>query len=303
MGQLHFLEHFGKRASADGRLVRVDVARASNAGIRGTPTFAQPAANQTQTKTEHDRRGIMEQEIDQLISTKNTARIVGILFIAGTVAGIFSVVPVIDGADYIVKAFTNENQVLMGAFFQLLMVVAYVGIPILMYSILSKHNRGLALGSVAFGIIAGVFIIIGVIILLLLLTLSHEFANAGTLDVSYFQTLGGLLRAGRDLTNHVATTLAFALAMLLFNCIFYQTKLVPRWLSVWGLIGTTLSILASLLFMIRFIGLDAAYMILNIPIAFQEMVLAIWLIVKGFNPPVQDSISNQYEGSSKAGET
>ena len=225
-------------------------------------------------------------------SVRRSAVIAGALFIAGTVSGIFSVVPVIDGADYIVKAFTNENQVLIGAFFQLLMVAAYVGIPIMMYPILNKHNKGLALGSVAFGIIAGVFIIIGAIILLLLLTLSHEFAKVGTLDVLYFQTLGGLLRAGRDLVNHVATTLAFVLAMLLFNCIFYQTKLVPSWLSVWGLIGTTLSILASLLFMFRFIGLEAAYMILNIPIASQEMVLAIWLIVKGFNPSVQDSVSN-----------
>jgi SAM-dependent methyltransferase len=51
--------------------------------------------------------------------------------------------------------------------------------------------------------------LIGVIILLLLLTLSREFAKAGTLKVSYFQTLGGLLREGRDLVNHVATTLAF----------------------------------------------------------------------------------------------
>jgi pheromone shutdown protein TraB len=118
----------------------------------------------------------------------------------------------------------------------------------------------------------------------MLLTLSHEFAKVGTLDVSYFQTLGGLLKAGRDLVNHVAITLAFVLAMLLFNCIFYQTKLVPRWLSVWGLIGSALSILASLLFMIRFIGLDVTYMMLNIPIAFQQLVLAIWLIVKGFNP-------------------
>jgi hypothetical protein len=66
----------------------------------------------------------MEQKINQLISAKNTARIVGILFIAGIVAGIFNVVPVIDGADYIAKAFTNENQVLMGAFFQLLMIAA-----------------------------------------------------------------------------------------------------------------------------------------------------------------------------------
>ncbi|MFK7694357.1 DUF4386 domain-containing protein [Paenibacillus sp. HJGM_3] len=219
---------------------------------------------------------------------RRSAVITGVLLIAGMVAGIFSVVPVIDGADYLVKASTNENQVLIGACFQLLMVVAYVGIPISMYPILSKHNKGLALGSVAFGTIAGVFIIIGVIILLLLLTLSYEFEKFGTLDVSYFQTIGGLLQAARDLANHVAITLAFVLAMLLFNCIFYQTKLVPRWLSVWGLIGSTLSILASLLFMIRFIGLDATYMMLNIPIAFQQLVLAIWLIVKGFNRAVQE---------------
>lgn len=223
---------------------------------------------------------------------RRSAVITGVLLIAGLVAGIFSVVPVIDGADYLVKASTNENQVLIGACFQLLMVVAYVGIPISMYPILSKHNKRLALGSVAFGIIAGVFIIIGVILLLLLLTLSHEFAKVGTLDGSYFQTLGGLLQAGRDLVNHVAITLAFVLAMLLFNCIFYQTQLVPRWLSVCGLIGSTLSLMASLLFMIRFIGLDATYMMLNIPIAFQQLVLAIWLVVKGFNLTVQDSVSN-----------
>lgn len=224
-------------------------------------------------------------------SGRRSAVIIGVLLIAGLVTGILSVVPVIDGADYLVEASTNENQVLIGAFFQLLMVVAYVGIPILMYPILSKHNKGFALGSAAFGIIAGVFIIIGVIILLLLLTVSHDFAKAGTLNISYFQTLGGLLREGRDLVNHVATTLAFVLAMLLFTCIFYQTKLVPRWLSVLGLIGSTLSILASLLFMIRFIGLDSTYMMLNIPIAFQQLVLAIWLIIKGFDHVEKDSVS------------
>ncbi|GKU77239.1 hypothetical protein L3i20_v216360 [Paenibacillus sp. L3-i20] len=97
----------------------------------------------------------------------------------------------------------------------MLMVAAYVGYPISIYPILSKYYKGLALGSVAFGIIAGVFIIIGVIILLLLLTLSDEFARVGTLDVSHFQMLGGLLREGRNLVNHVATTLAFVLAIWL----------------------------------------------------------------------------------------
>ena len=216
-------------------------------------------------------------------SGRRSAAIIGALLIAGLVTGVFSVVPVIDGAEYLVKSSANENQVLIGAFCQLLMVVTYVGVPLALYPILSKHNKGLALGSVAFGIIAGVFIIIGVIILLLLLALSREFAEVGTHNGSYVQTLGGLLREGRDLVNHVATTLAFVLAMFLYNCIFYQTKIVPRWLSVSGLLGSTLSILASLLFMNRFIGLDATYMILNIPIACQQFVLALWLIILGFN--------------------
>lgn len=216
-------------------------------------------------------------------SDRRSVVITGVLLIVGLIAGILSVVPAIHEADYLVKISTNENQVLIGSFFQLLMVVPYVGIPILMYPILSKHHKGLALGSVAFGIIAGVFIIIGVIILLLILILSHQFANIGTLNEPYAQTLGGLLSYGRDLVNHVATTLAFVLAMFLFNCIFYQTKLVPRWLSVSGLIGSTLSILASILFMFHFIGLDSTYMKLNIPIALQQMVLAIWLIINGFN--------------------
>lgn len=216
-------------------------------------------------------------------SSRKSAVMVGLLFIVGLVAGVCSVVPVIDGADYLVQASTNESQVLIGAISQLLMIIAYVGIPIFLYPMLSKHNKGLALGSVACGIIAGVFIMIGVIILLLLLTVSQEFAKVDALNVLYFHHLGELLRDGRDLVNHVATTLAFVLAMLLFTCIFVQTKIVPRWLSVSGLIGSTLSILASLFFMIRFIGLDTTYMILNVPIAVQQLVLGIWLIMKGFN--------------------
>jgi hypothetical protein len=171
------------------------------------------------------------------------------------------------------------------------MVAAYVGIPVGLYPTLSKTNPGLALGAVAFGIVAGVFIIMGVILLLLLLALSQEFAGADAMNGSYLQTLGGLLREGRDLVNHVATTLAFVLALFLLNALFYQTRLVPRWLSVAGLLGSILSILASLLFMIRFIGLDAAYMMLNVPIAVQQLVLAIWLILKGFNRAEQDPIS------------
>ncbi len=218
-------------------------------------------------------------------SNRKATTIAGLLYIIGTVAGILSVVSIVDDTDYLIKVSANENQVIIGAFFQFIMVAAYVGIAISLFPILRKYNEGLALGFVGFRIIAGVFIITGVIILLLLLPLSQEFVKAGAPGSSYFQTLGGLLRAGRDLVNHVAMILALSIGDLMFYYLLYQTKLVPRWLSGWGLVGTTLTILASLSLMFRLIGLiTPIYVVLNLPLALQEMVLAIWLIVKGFNP-------------------
>ena len=219
---------------------------------------------------------------------RKIAIIVGVLFIIGTVAGILSIAftePILDDPDYLIKASAHANQVIIGAFFQFIMTAAYVGIAIVLYPILRRYNESLALGFVSFRIIAGVFIIIGVINLLLLLTLSQEFVKAGSPDSSHFQTLGGLLRTGRDLVNHVAMILALSIGGLMFYYVLYQSKLVPRWLSGWGLVGTTLTILASFLIMFRLIEIiSPTYLVLNLPMALQEMVLAVLLIVKGFNP-------------------
>lgn len=88
--------------------------------------------------------------------------------------------------------------------------------------------------------------------------------------------------------NHVGMILSLSLGGLLYYYILYQTKLVPRWLSGWGLVGTMFTIFASLLLMFRLINLiTVIYMALNLPMALQEMVLAVWLIVKGFNGNVK----------------
>jgi len=170
------------------------------------------------------------------------------------------------------------------------MAPIYIGSSIMLYPVLKKYNEWLAFGFAGFRIIAGVFIIIGVIILLLLLSLSQEFVKAGAPDASYFQTLGVLLQTGRDLMNHVATILSVSIGGLMFYYLLYQTRLIPRWLSGWGFAGTALAIIASLLFLFRFISIiTPIYIVLNIPMALQEIVLAIWLIAKGFNPSVKVS--------------
>ena len=217
-------------------------------------------------------------------SNRKITIIAGALFITGTIAGILSVAPAIDTPDYLIKASANANQVVLGAVFQFIMAVVYIGIAITLYPVLRKYNENLALGFLNFRIIAAVFIIIGVISLLLLLALSQEFMKAGTTDPSYFHILGSLLRTGRDLVNHVAMILALSVGGLMFYFLLYQAKLVPRWLSVWGLVGTKLAIIASLLVMFHIIDIiTTVYMVLFLPIALQEMVLAIWLIAKGFN--------------------
>ncbi len=226
-------------------------------------------------------------------SNRKPTTIAGLLYIIGMVAGILSIAPAIDAPDYLVKASANANQVTLGALFQFIMALAYAGIAIILYPILRKYDESLALGFFSFRIIAVVFLIIGVTSLLSLLALSQEFVKAGTSDPSYFQTLGGLLRTGRDLVNHVAMPLPLTVSGLMFYFLLYQTKLVPRWLSVSGFIATILSVSATLLVMFHFIEIiTSIYIILALPTALQEMVLAVWLITKGFNSSALQGLNN-----------
>lgn len=231
-----------------------------------------------------------------MYSTRKTTIIAGALFLIGTIAGILSIAPAIDAPDYLVQASANENRVIVAAIFQFIMAAAYVGFAILLYPIVREHNQSLAVGFLGFRLIAGVFNIVGVVSILLLLALSQEFVKAGALDPSHFRIIGGLLREGRDVTNHVAMILTHSLGGLMLNYLLYQSRLVPRWLSGWGIIGISFTILAS--FMVMFSMIDIItpiYIGLSVPIALQEMVFAVWLIFKGFNPSAISLINIQAE--------
>jgi hypothetical protein len=112
------------------------------------------------------------------------------------------------------------------------------------------------------------------------LTLSQEFVKAGAPDASYFQTTGDLLLAAREWAFLIGSGLVWSLSAVILNYLLYQSKLIPRWLSVWGLVGATLSFATYLL---QFFGINLPEIVF-LPIAVQEMVFAVWLIVKGFNP-------------------
>ena len=221
---------------------------------------------------------------------KKAARIVGVLLITATVAGFIGggfLGPVLEAPDDLAKVSANENQVLIGAFFLFIMAAAGASIAIPMYPILKKHNASIALGSVGFRIIEGGLFMVGVIFLLLLVTLSQEFVKEGAPDASYFQTSGELLVGGMNLGLLIGG-LAFSLGALMFYYLLYQSKLIPRWLSGWGLIGVTLGLAAYLnQFFSASASPSSGIDIGHIPIFLQEMVFAGWLITKGFNAQVQ----------------
>ena len=215
-------------------------------------------------------------------TSRKIAIVVGVLFIAATAATTLSLAftgPILDAPDYLIGVSANENQVIIGALFMLIDAVSVAGIAIAMYPILKKHNEALALGYVGARIIEGVLFIVYVIFQLSLLTLSQEFAEAGAPDASYFQTGGTLLLAASDWTFSLGLGVVFTLSALILNYSLYQSELIPRWLSGWGLVGATL-VLALTLLEYFSINLPA---VLNLPIALQEMVFAVWLMVKGFN--------------------
>jgi len=102
-------------------------------------------------------------------------------------------------------------------------------------------------------------------------------------DASNFQTSGALLLALKDWTS-VLENFPYGIGALMFNYTLYQSKLIPRWLSIWGLIGATLLLAMGLLRMFgQSVTVRERAVFLAIPIILNELVLAGWLIVKGFN--------------------
>ena len=226
---------------------------------------------------------------------RKTAIIVGVLFIIGTVAGILSVVfstSILDGSDFLIKIPANENQFMIAALFVLTMGLALALVPVMLFPIFKKYNEAMALGYVVFrGALETVMYIVLAISWLFLIPVSQEYVKTGTPDASYFQTLGAVLLKGHDLIGPVQT-IVFCLGALIFYYLLYQTNLIPRWLSGWGLIAIIPYLAAGLLVLFGFFGpLSTSGIVLDFPLALQEMVMAVWLIVKGFNQSAIASLS------------
>jgi Domain of unknown function (DUF4386) len=220
-------------------------------------------------------------------SDRKSAIAVGVLFIIATVAAIISVgilAPIITDPDYLMKFSATANQVVIGALLDLLGAGAFVVLAVVIFPVLKKHNETIALGYVVARIIEAVPFIIANISLLSLITLSQEYISASAPEASYFVPVGSELLAVYDWNQLLGPRVFASLAAVPFYYLLYQSKLLPRWISVWGLIGAPLYLASGLLGMFGLLDPASPILILLfLPAALLEMVMAVWLIVKGFN--------------------
>jgi hypothetical protein len=225
-------------------------------------------------------------------TSRTTAAVVGVLFIIGTVSGLlmFPFITILNTPDHLSTIATHEGQMIIATLLKFVMGVACAGIGLALYPILKKYNEGLAMGAAGFRIIEGVIGIVGAVGYVALLALSQEFVKAGAPAFSFYQTADVLINTTASWLRDVAVLLTWCIGALMYYSIFYQHKLVPRWLTIWGLVGITLTSISCMLVMFHLIPTAGTIqVILSLPILVQELVMAVWLIVKGFNPPAISS--------------
>jgi hypothetical protein len=215
-------------------------------------------------------------------TSKGTARIVGALFLTAMVASLVGaglLESPMTAADYLSELTAASGQVKIGVLLELINGVAVIWIALLMFPIFKQHAESSALGYVAFRLVEAMVIFAAALTPVILLTMGEGSSVGG--DV--------LVVVRKHLVGEV-TGIFFSIAAFIFYCLLYQMKLVPIWLSVWGLIAVVLIFVWNLL---ELVGISISVgIVFGLPIILNEVVLGIWLIIKGFESaeelPVQE---------------
>jgi len=215
---------------------------------------------------------------------KTAARTFGIFFIITFLSygiGGALIDSIVTVPDFLSNVYANQTQIVAGV---ILMAIVHsflnIGLPIIMLPILEPYSKRLAYGYLSAAIMATTILAVGTLFLLMLIPLSDGYVNAGSSAAPYFESIGLLLTQGGSYAYHMGMAL-WAIGGLLFVSVLYKSKLVPRPLSIWGIIGYAILLVGSIL---EIFGHNAVVELIGVaPGGLFEIVLSIWLIIKGFN--------------------
>ena len=214
---------------------------------------------------------------------RTTARVVGILYVAGLVIGIGGMVliqSILGAPDHLSAVSASSMLLAIGAVLWLMPPAGDAAHGVLMFPILKQqHSERIAIGYLGFRIVNAVFIAVMVLFILLQIPLASEYIKAAGSDASFLQALSSVFMQGQLYAYNIGMS-AVGIASLMLCYTLYRAKLVPRLVAVWGLIGYAIILCGSLLEVLGFNLLT----IHAIPGGLWELFIGVWLIVKGFNP-------------------
>jgi len=165
---------------------------------------------------------------------------------------------------YSILGTNNSDSKILGMFFEVISGFSVMGIAVLVFPFLKPFGKKISLWYIFLKNIEGI-LMIGAGILFFIYTPS-------SLEVRY--------------QIYLVHGYIFALPALMFYYLLYKSKLIPRWLSIWGIIASIILVIVNLLELIEY---GCKLEILYLPIVLNEVVLALWLIFKGFNASVINS--------------
>ena len=218
---------------------------------------------------------------EEMNKFRTTARVVGVVYIAGFVVGIGGNILIqsnISAPNHLSTVFANSMMVAIGAILWLMAVIGDAAHGVLMFPVLKQHSERMAIGYLAARIVDAVFIAVMVLLLLIQIPLGSEYLKAAATDASYLQALSNVTVHASQYAYAIGMS-ALGLAGLMLCYTLYKAKLVPRFVAVWGLVGYAV-ILIGMLSEVMGSGLGLAS---SLPGGLWEVFVGVWLIAKGFS--------------------
>lgn len=214
---------------------------------------------------------------------RTTAKVVGVIYLAGFVVGIGGNVliqSVISAPNHLATLSAQSMLLAFGAILWLLAVAGDAAHGVLMFPVLKPHSERMAIGYLAARIVDAVFIAIMVLFLLLQIPLAGEYLKVAALNAVYLQALSAVsIQVSQYAYQIGMSTLGVSGLMLCYT--LYKAKLVPSWLAIWGIVGYA-TILVGMVSAMMGSGLGD---LSSLPGGLWEIFIGVWLIVKGFNSP------------------
>lgn len=213
---------------------------------------------------------------------KKIVRLVGFLFIfqMATAVTSYSVIlePILYKSDFLNVLAGNSSRVTLAMLLDLLCGASVFGIAVLLFPILRQHNERIAVWYVGQRLTEFIGFMVSGLLLMTILRIGQDVSTLLDPEASRLESIAVYLRNARGHLQNIAL-LIYCLGAWSFYGLLFHTRLVPRFISVWGLIGVTLLFIEI---MSHVYGTSVGGMLIMMPLGVNEIFLGVWLMVKGF---------------------